>query len=163
MIYYGSMKMFHRVLGGWTLALAAFHVPAQTPPAPPAAAKAAAPEQSPLTARLLYELLIGEMLFRQGDTQNGAAYVLSAARRTGDAELFKRAAQMAIQSRSGPAALETVRAWRDAHPNTVEAGQYELQVLIALGRVAETEVPLRQFVSTLPESDRLSPKTTSRL
>ena len=156
MIYYGSMKMFHRVLGGWTLALAALHVPAQTPPAPPPAAKAAAPEQSPLTARLLYELLIGEMLFRQGDTQNGAAYVLSAARRTGDAELFKRAAQMAIQSRSGPAALETVRAWRDAHPDTVEAGQYELQVLIALGRVAETEVPLRQFGSTLPESDRLS-------
>ncbi len=124
MIYYGLMKILPRALGGWVLALAALPVLAQTPPpAPQATASDATPAQSPLTARLLYELLIGEMLFSQGDTQNGAAYVLSAARRTGDADLFKRAAQMAIQSRSGPAALETVRAWRQAHPEAVEAGQ----------------------------------------
>ncbi len=157
MIYYGLMKILPRALGGWVLALAALPVLAQTPPpAPQATASDATPAQSPLTARLLYELLIGEMLFSQGDTQNGAAYVLSAARRTGDADLFKRAAQMAIQSRSGPAALETVRAWRQAHPEAVEAGQYELQVLIVLGRVSETEAPLRQFLSTLPESDKLA-------
>lgn len=156
MIYYGSMKTLHRALVGWVLAIAALPAPAQTPPAPQRAASAATPAQSALTARLLYELLIGEMLFRQGDTQNGASYVLSAARRTGDAELFKRAAQMAVQSRSGPVALETVRAWREAHPDAVEAAQYELQVLIVLGRVAETEAPLRQFLSTLPETDKLS-------
>ncbi len=156
MIYYGSMKILHRALVGWVLAIAALPAPAQTPPAPQRTASAATPAQSPLTAKLLYELMIGEMLFRQGDTQNGAAYILNAARRTGDAELFKRAAQMAVQSRSGPVALETVRAWREAHPDAVEAAQYELQVLIVLGRVAETEAPLRQFLSTLPETDKLS-------
>jgi predicted Zn-dependent protease len=150
------MKILHRALVGWVLAIAALPAPAQTPPAPQRTASAATPAQSPLTAKLLYELMIGEMLFRQGDTQNGAAYILNAARRTGDAELFKRAAQMAVQSRSGPVALETVRAWREAHPDAVEAAQYELQVLIVLGRVAETEAPLRQFLSTLPETDKLS-------
>jgi predicted Zn-dependent protease len=150
------MKILHRALVGWVLAIAALPAPAQTPPAPQRTASAATPAQSPLTAKLLYELMIGEMLFRQGDTQNGAAYILNAARRTGDAELFKRAAQMAVQSRSGPVALETVRAWREAHPDAVEAAQYALQVLIVLGRVAETEAPLRQFLSTLPETDKLS-------
>jgi len=160
MIYYGSMQILHRVLGGWALALAAPLALGQTPPASPPGAAAApasaasAPTSSRMTARLLYELMIGEMLFRQGDAQNGASYVLSAARRTGDEQLFKRAAQMAIQSRSGPAALETVRAWREAHPPSVEAGQYELQVLIVLGRVSETEAPLRQFLSTVPDSDK---------
>ena len=156
MIYYGPMQKIHRVLGGLMLACAASVALAQTPPTPsPEAPTEESPAQSRMTARLMYELLVGEMLFLQGDAQNGAAFVQNAARRTGDEDLFKRAAQMAIQSRSGPAALETTRAWRQAFPNSSEAGQYELQVLIVLGRVAETEGPLRQFLSALPEVDRV--------
>ena len=55
----------------------------------------------------------------------------------------QRATEMAIQSRAGPAALETVRAWREAHPRSLEAIRYELQVLLALGRVADTATPMR--------------------
>ena len=58
----------------------------------------------------MYELLIGELLFRGGDAPKGTAYVLNAARRVGDESLFKRATEMAIQSRSGPAALEATLA-----------------------------------------------------
>ena len=168
MIYYGSMQTFHRALGAWVLAGSAALAMAQTPPGSPAdspadapaASRAEAPGTQPpapsrMTARLMYELLVGELLFRQGDAQNGTAFVQNAARRTGDEQLFRRAVQMAIQSRSGPAALDTTRAWRQAFPNSPEAGQYELQVLIVLGRVTETEAPLRQFLATLPEADRV--------
>lgn len=160
MIYYGSMQKFPRALGALMLSGAAAVALAQAPSPPPAPSSPdvpaeAPPAQSRMTARLMYELLIGEMLFRQGDPQNGAAFVQNAARRTGDEQLFRRAAQMAIQSRSGPAALDTTRAWRQAFPGSAEAGQYELQVLIVLGRVAETEAPLRQFLAGLPETDRV--------
>ena len=159
MDYYESMMQFHRALGGLALACGAAAALAQTVPTPaasaPAAAASAPAAPSRMTARLMYELLIGELLFRGGEAPKGTAYVLNAARRVGDESLFKRATEMAIQSRSGPAALEATRAWRQAAPNSAEAGQYELQVLIVLGRIAETEEPARRFLATLPESDKV--------
>ena len=113
MDYYGSMKSTRCVLAGLALAVATPAALSQTP-APPqspaSAASAAPPAQSAMNARLLYELLLGELTFREGDAQNAAARMLNAARRTGDESLFKRATEMAIQSRSGPAALDATRA-----------------------------------------------------
>ena len=160
MIYYGLMMQWQRILGGVVVACAAVAALAQTPSAPQAGAsqaiEAGAPEPSRLNARLLYELLLAELLAREGQVQQGAAYMLSAARRVGDEALFKRATELAIQSRAGPAALEATRAWRHAFPQSAQAGQYELQVLIVLGRVAETEEPARHFLATLPDADKLS-------
>ena len=122
MDYYESMMQFHRALGGLALACGAAAALAQTVQTPaasaPAAAASAPAAPSRMTARLMYELLIGELLFRGGDAPKGTAYVLNAARRVGDESLFKRATEMAIQSRSGPAALEASRAWRQAAPNS---------------------------------------------
>jgi len=160
MIYYGLMMQWQRILGGVVVACAAVAALAQTPSAPQAGAsqaiEAGAPEPSRLNARLLYELLLAELLAREGQVQQGAAYMLSAARRVGDEALFKRATELAIQSRAGPAALEATRAWRHAFPQSAQAGQYELQVLIVLGRVAETEEPARHFLATLPDAEKLS-------
>ena len=157
MDYYGSMKSTRCVLAGLALAVATPAALSQTP-APPqspaSAASAAPPAQSAMNARLLYELLLGELTFREGDAQNAAARMLNAARRTGDESLFKRATEMAIQSRSGPAALDATRAWRQAHPGSAEAARYELQVLIVLGRVAETEAPMRELLAALPADEK---------
>ncbi len=164
MDYYESMQQFHRefhrVAGGLALAFAATATLAQAPAAAPQAAASdavasaeASPAQSGLSARLMYELLISEMLFRQGDAHNSTGYMLNAARRTGDESLFKRATEMAIQSRSGPAALDATRAWRQAQPGSTEASRYELQVLIVLGRIAETEGPLRDLIAALPDDE----------
>ncbi|MDO5289257.1 MAG: tetratricopeptide repeat protein [Pseudomonadota bacterium] len=103
----------------------------------------------------MYELLLGEMLLQEGNALTAIRLMLDAARRTGEQPLYKRAAEMAIQSRSGPAALEVTRAWRQAFPASAQASQYELQVLIVLGRVAETPVPIQRFLATLPESDKV--------
>jgi len=153
------MKSIRRVLTGMALVMASSaalsQAPAATPAVPASADQAAAPPaQSALTARLLYELLLGEIIFRQGDAQAGGAYVLNAARRTGDELLFKRATEMAIQSHSGPAALDATRAWRQAHPDSVQAARFQLQVLIVLGRVAETEAPARELLAALPAGEK---------
>jgi tetratricopeptide (TPR) repeat protein len=158
--YYEPMKSTRCVLAGMAVVMAASAAQAQAlavaqaPASAPAAPASAAP--SALTARLMYELLLGEMILREGDSQTGAAYVLNAARRTGDESLYRRATEMAIQSRSGPAALDTARAWRAAHPTSIEAARYELQVLIALGRVPETESPLRELLASLPAAEKES-------
>ncbi len=170
MDYYDLMPYPAAALACLTLALAALPGCASlTSSAPPAALAAAAPAsatpgapepapppQSALTGRLMYELLVGEISSDLGDPQQGAAYLLDAARRTGDEALYKRATEMAIQSRAGPAALEAVRAWRQTHPDSLEAIRYELQVLLALGRVADTAAPMQALLEALPAPDKIS-------
>lgn len=182
MDYYDSMPYPAPVLVCSTLALAALigcapQAPAaapaaaqvatsSSPPAAPASAPpqaeatpkavAGAPVQSGLTARLMYELLVGEMSFDLGDPQQGTAYLLDAARRADDETVYQRATDMAIQSRAGPAALEAVRAWRQAFPQSLQATRYELQVLLALGRVSETAKPVKTLLDALPAAEKVS-------
>lgn len=114
------------------------------------------PAPSALDARLLYELLLGEISLVEGQPHNASAYVLLAARRTGDEALYRRATEIAIQSRTGSNALEAVRAWHLAHPDSLEAQRFELQVLLALGRVSETSAPLQSMLVSLPEDEKES-------
>ena len=58
-----------------------------------------------LDAELFYEILLGEITFRAGDPGSGYALMLEAARRSNDEKLYKRAADIAVQSRAGDAAL----------------------------------------------------------
>ena len=67
-------------------------------------------QPSALTADLFYEILMGEMTARTGDPGSGYALVLDAARRLRDGKLFQRAVEIALQSRSGDAALAAARA-----------------------------------------------------
>jgi hypothetical protein len=85
----------------------------------PASEPAAQP--SALTADLFYEILMGEMTARSGDPGSGYALVLDAARRLRDGKLFQRAVEIALQSRSGDAALAAARAWQEALPTSRDA------------------------------------------
>lgn len=137
--------------------------PAQpTSPAPivnpvPAAAPGEAkpvPGKSALTAELFYEVLMGEITLRSGDPGAGYALVLDAARRTRDEALFQRAVEIALQARSGEAALAAARAWQQTLPETREGRRYELQILIALNRLEETAPLLRAEIAAAPLPER---------
>ncbi|WP_307684340.1 tetratricopeptide repeat protein [Variovorax boronicumulans] len=120
--------------------------------AKPASEPAAQP--SALTADLFYEILMGEMTARSGDPGSGYALVLDAARRLRDGKLFQRAVEIALQSRSGDAALAAARAWQEALPTSRDARRIELQILIALNRIGETVEPLRAEVAATSQIER---------
>jgi len=106
-----------------------------------------------LDAELFYEILLGEMTTRSGEAQAGFSLMLEAARRSNDEKVYKRAVELAVQARSGDAALAAARAWREAWPQSREANRYVLQLLIALNRISETADPLRQeLTQTAPHS-----------
>jgi Flp pilus assembly protein TadD len=109
---------------------------------------------SAMTAELFYEVLVGELTARGGDPGSGYALVLDSARRSRDGALFQRAVEIALQSRSGDAALAAARAWKEALPESREARRFELQILIALNRIAETVEPLRAEVAATPVIER---------
>ena len=144
------------------LALAASSVLAATAWAQPSPveAPASAPgavvpvENSALDAPLFYQLLIGEMELGQGDAGTSYQVLLDAARKTRDERLFRRATEVALQAQAGEQALEAARAWRQAVPGSIDAHRFEVQLLVALNRTAETVVPLRATLALVPPAQR---------
>ncbi|MFM9927195.1 tetratricopeptide repeat protein [Variovorax sp. H27-G14] len=122
--------------------------------AKPASEPDALAQPSALTADLFYEILMGELTTRTGDPGSGYALVLDAARRLRDGKLFQRAVEIALQSRSGDAALAAAQAWQEALPTSRDARRIELQILIALNRISETVEPLRAEVAATSQIER---------
>jgi tetratricopeptide (TPR) repeat protein len=138
---------------------------AQTPPqanipAPPAEMEAPDDNSSDaaaaLNAELFYELLLSEMTTSQGDPGTGYALMLDAARRSGDTRLYRRATEIALESRSAEYALIAARAWQQAQPQSRDANRYMLRILVLLNRVADTAGPLRQELTQAPTRDKIS-------
>lgn len=160
MDYYEPMTYTHRLLrAALTAALLAASVAAGARPL--AATNKTnpidvAPEDSrkvALDAEIFYEILLGELTTRSGDPGSGYALMLEAARRSKDENVYKRAADIALQARAGEAALAAANAWKDVWPQSRDANRYVLQLLIALNRIADTVGPLKQeFTQTAPPS-----------
>jgi len=108
-------------------------------------------ENSDLDAPLFYQLLLGEIELRDG--QSGTAYqlMLDAARRSKDEQLFKRATEIALQARAGEQALAAAVAWRQALPESQDAMRYQIQLLVALNRLPEVEEPLVALLRQAPK------------
>lgn len=160
MDYYGLMVYLHRLkTAALTAALLVGPAVAATPSAPapipatlPSVDQQAAASAA-LDAELFYEILLGEMTTRSGEVQAGFSLMLEAARRSNDEKIYKRAVELAVQARSGDAALAAAKAWKEAWPQSREANRSVLQLLIALNRIAETAEPLQQeLTQTAPHS-----------
>lgn len=121
---------------------------------PAASGASAAATPSALDAELFYELLLGELNARGAEPATGYSLILDAARKTNDPALYQRAVELAFQARSGDAALQAARAWKQAYPTSRDANRYVLQILIALNRVAESAEPLKTEVALADPKDR---------
>ncbi len=128
--------------------------PAPTLPAEVPAAGAPTVANSSLDAPLFYQLLIGELELRGGENGTAYAVILDAARRTRDEALFRRAVDIALAARSGDQALAASRAWRTSRPESVDALRTQLQILVALGRLADTAEPARALINATAVAER---------
>lgn len=149
MDYYGPMVLFQsfRIASLATVIALATHAAGAQPTGAEVNSAAGQPavESNPaLDAELFYEIFLGEVSARTGDPGAGYAFMLEAARRSADGQLYQRAADIALQARSGDYALAAAKAWKEALPGSREANRYVLQILIALNRIAETPELLRE-------------------
>jgi len=145
------------------LACGALCASAQTaPPATstPAATATPGPQVSALDGELFYQLLLGELNAQGPEPGTGYAIILDAARKTNDAKLYQRAVEIAFQSRSGDAALQAARAWRQAQPESRDANRFVLQILIALNRLNESAEALAADMALTTARDRTAALNT---
>ena len=120
--------------------------PAKTPDAPPA--------NSALDAVMFYQLLLGELNVREGSPGAGFSLILDAARKSRDPALFQRAVDIALQARSGEAALQAAQTWKRELPNAREPNRYTLQILLALNRIEDAGPALALSIDELPEDEK---------
>ncbi|MDB5957847.1 MAG: hypothetical protein JWP60_4455 [Ramlibacter sp.] len=122
--------------------------------APEPTSVAAAPTSSGMDAQLFYQLLLGELSADGDEPGAGFALILDAARKTNDPELYQHAVEIAMQARSGDAALQAAQAWKKAFPQSREANRYVLQILVTLNRIPESLEPLKTEIALVDPKDR---------
>ncbi len=127
-----------------------------TLPAQPALAATdeSAVERSAMDAPLLYQILIGELELNAGRNTHAFEVLFDAARRTRDENLFKRAVQVALQSRSADQVQAAVTAWRRTLPQSQDAMRYQLQIAVALNRVGDAVEPFNSALEKTPAQER---------
>ena len=149
---------------GWCL-LIPLTIAQTAPAAPTAPAEAAAATAAPkaraarntgvsMDAQLFYQVLLGELIAGNGEPAPAVSLILDAARKSNDARLYQRATDLALESRSGEVALQAARTWKQAHPDSIEASRYTLQILLALNRVAESADALKALLELTPAMER---------
>ncbi|WP_296945411.1 tetratricopeptide repeat protein [uncultured Massilia sp.] len=97
-----------------------------------------------MTPTMMTQLMQAEMAFKNGDWQGPYLTLLSLAQQTRDPRLAKRAAEMALSAKQAEDALAAVRLWREYSPNSEEASQYYLGLVILSDNLGEAEKILRQ-------------------
>ena len=121
--------------------------------AAPAAPKA--PPDAGLTADTFYELLVGEISARDdASNMNGVNLLLNAARKVRAESVYERAFEAALRTRSTTKVLEVANAWVQAFPHSQDANRYQLQVLLGMNRVAETQQALKRQFTATPAAER---------
>lgn len=131
------------------------HAPSEPPPSLQKQEKSEAAHAA-LTAELFYEVLLGEFATEGGDPGQGYALMLDAARRTHSAELYRRATEIALQSRSAPSALAAAQAWRQAEPDSRDANRFVLRIMVALNRVQDSSKPLARELTAAGPDNRIA-------
>ncbi len=151
--YHQPMKSsFSAALISVSLALASLQAQAQG--SPPGQASAESRRQTAVNAQIFYQVMLGEMNAAAGDTGAAISLLLDAARKTQDEQLFQRAADLALGARAGETALQVVRSWRQTSARSLMAARYQLQILTALNRIADTGDALRSVIELTPVSER---------
>lgn len=116
--------------------------------APVQAAEAPPPNQpelpkQALTATMLYQSLLGDIAAQRGQTELAAQAWLEFGRQSRDPRVVRRAAQLAMDARSYPRALEALQLWQEVEPGIALAGQMQLSLLLSGGRYEEAAPVLR--------------------
>lgn len=108
---------------------------------------------SKLNAQWMFEILLGEMYNLQGNTAKGYSLLLDVAKKSGDEKLFERTIELALQARAGEAALEAAKAWSASNPKSKAAQLYIFQIVLALGRINESDNVLQKLIQLTPKEE----------
>jgi tetratricopeptide (TPR) repeat protein len=107
-----------------------------------------------MTSTMLYQLMKAEMEFRKGDWQGPYLTMLSLAQQTKDPRLARRAAEMAVAAKQADDALAAIKLWRELAPESEEANQYYLGLVVMSENIAPAEEILKRKLAEATPATR---------
>jgi tetratricopeptide (TPR) repeat protein len=107
-----------------------------------------------MTPAMMTQLMQAEMAFKNGDWQGPYLTMMSLAQQTKDPRLAKRAAEMALTAKQADDALAAVKLWRQYAPDSEEASQYYLGLIILSDNLGEAENILKQRLASATPAAR---------
>ena len=84
----------------------------------------------------------------------GYSLLMEAARKSKDPDLYRRAVNVALESRSVDAAKDAAQAWATALPTSPEPQRVLLQLMLASNALAQSAAPLEKLLNLVPNSER---------
>ena len=118
------------------------------------AVKANTEGNNELTADFVYKYLVGEVAGQRGDLATSSSIFYDLAKQEQDPRLAERAAKVAAFGNVGSLTVPAVKLWAELDPNSTEAQQAMIEMLIATGKLESTEPYLAKLL--LKEETRAS-------
>lgn len=95
----------------------------------------------------VFKYLAGEIAGQRGETGLSSNIFLDLAKSTRDARIAERAAKTAVQANEPTIAVEAVSLWSELAPDSTEAQQASMQMLIAQGKLQEAKPFLQKLLA----------------
>lgn len=112
-----------------------------------AASAAAASAENELTSEFVYKYLVGEVAGQRGDLVTSSSIFYDLAKTERDPRLAERAAKIAAYGNVPSLALPAVELWSELDPASTEAQQAMIEMLIATGKLNDTEPYLAKLLA----------------
>lgn len=104
-----------------------------------------------LTGQMLYGFLLGDIADKRGNKQLAAQAYLELAELTKDPRVARRAAQLAFESRQIELALKAFSLWVRLDPDSMQARQLLLTVLVTGDRLEEVRPYIEEMLASHPD------------
>ncbi len=101
-----------------------------------------------LTARMVYQLLLGEIAAQRDNFTVAVKTYLDLARTTHDPRVARRAAEVALYAHDAKAAREAISLWLAADPHSAEAREALAALLLSQGKLLDVEEALAQLLAS---------------
>jgi len=118
------------------------------------AAQAESTPSSGLTGELLYRILVGDIALQRGDPALAARAYFEAAREAQDAQLARRATEVALFARQRSIALESARLWLSLDP-TAERAKQMVATLSQPGNGNDLKGELERLLSETSSDEKM--------
>jgi tetratricopeptide (TPR) repeat protein len=120
--------------------------------APPTAVEKSEVESPPLpaqelTAKIVYQLLLAEIAVQRGRTNVALATYLDVAKSTKDPRVAQRATELAMYARQPREAYEAVKLWAETDPNSVQARQILVSLMIGDGQIEQARPYMQKMLT----------------
>ena len=95
--------------------------------------------EAPLTAEFVYKYLVAEVAGQRGDLATSGSIFYDLAKSEQDPRLAERAAKVAAFGNINSLTIPAVKLWAELNPTSTEAQQAMSEMLIATGKLSDTE------------------------